>query len=762
MMHHQWEAQNGPNYDNGGVCIAMSRHRLLACIFTCASIGSLVGDRHFAASAQDKEGRGSSPGLSTQWQLPWIRRTDPVRSDGVIVFVHGVTGNARTTWSSGGSYWPELLARDEAFNGQDVYAYGYPSPRLAKSLSIDELADNLRLILSTDGVLSYKQITFVCHSMGGLVTRSFLLKYRDIAPRVRFLYFFATPTTGSPFAALARLVSKNPQFGGMYPVNDPDSYLATIQSAWLAAHLGLRSYCAYETQPLWGQLVIVGKDSATHLCTERLDPIDADHINIVKPADKNSNPYRALKEAFLETVPPTGQKPKEPVPLSPNKRQVRTPKPIQQEVDNKGPYPTQKSRRPNSPGTATLVPKVEVTAGKPGAAPTVVDGRIPGTRDWQSPFQGVLSGIGGGSFHIRSFRVANFDGVPYVKDIRLVDTDNYAKQYLNLNLVARINFVPMQAEEKLIACHADMLPCLNRKADVLLRDGTELKGIYMWVHGLTAYSSDGDPIELNDRKYDLFSVVRDTSNSSRPLNQQVIWFAMETGDLPRGQEWREAKRAMVAQLESAGFTVADRPIVHSAVVRVHYTDKCFAGCGATLILEKPDGHKLIEEDTVWFPREGANRYNTFKGLGELALALLTNDATPLVNIARSDESCTSVRRLARVPTNAVVKVLVDLLAEENRCASAAAEALCMMASSHQERVLFSPLFDSNLAKDWAAREISKSVDYFVVAEVKKGGAWLLGEIGDPAGLPTLNRITAPDLQPMVVRAKSKISKRANE
>jgi hypothetical protein len=66
---------------------------------------------------------------------------------------------------------------------------------------------------------------------------------------------------------------------------------------------------------------------------------------------------------------------------------------------------------------------------------------------------------------------------------------------------------------------------------------------------------------------------------------------------------------------------------------------------------------------------------------------------------------------------------------------------------------------SDLAKDWAAREISKQVDYFAVIKIKKGGAWLLGEIGDPVGLASLNAITAPELKTIIGQAISKIAKR---
>ena len=70
--------------------------------------------------------------------------------------------------------------------------------------SIDELAENLRLILDSEGIRSGPELIFVVHSMGGLVTRALLTKYRDIAQRVKLIYFFATPTTGSEQALKLR------------------------------------------------------------------------------------------------------------------------------------------------------------------------------------------------------------------------------------------------------------------------------------------------------------------------------------------------------------------------------------------------------------------------------------------------------------------------------------------------------------------------------------------------------------------------------
>ena len=143
----------------------------------------------------------ASPPIKKQWDVPWVRKTPGSR--GVIVFIHGVTGDARSTWLSGDQFWPGMLTEDSTFNGQDIYVYSYPSPRFRKTFSIDDIAENMRLVLTDDGVLKHEEVTFICHSMGGIVARAFILKYRPIAAKIRFIYFFATPTTGSPYATLA-------------------------------------------------------------------------------------------------------------------------------------------------------------------------------------------------------------------------------------------------------------------------------------------------------------------------------------------------------------------------------------------------------------------------------------------------------------------------------------------------------------------------------------------------------------------------------
>ncbi len=235
-------------------------------------------------------------------------RSSPSNS-GVIIFVHGATGDATSTWTNGatGAYWPDLLAQDQTFAGTDIYVYEYPTPALSKAMSINELAENMRARLLGDDVLRHDNVAFLAHSMGGILVRDFLVKYRSgnfkFAQKVRFVYFSATPTEGTPYAQLAGLVSQNRQLRGLYPMVDSDSYLADLQRNWLSADLNIPSYCSYERQAYLGQIV-VDQRSASNGCTKAIDPVDANHIDIVKPESANSLIHVAFRNAFRQEMLP--------------------------------------------------------------------------------------------------------------------------------------------------------------------------------------------------------------------------------------------------------------------------------------------------------------------------------------------------------------------------------------------------------------------------------------------------------------------------
>ena len=111
--------------------------------------------------------------------------------------------------------------------------------------------------------------------------------------------FFSTPTTGSQIASIVQYLWSNPQLTKMKSLKAED-YLADLLRQWLAASFKFPSYCAYEKRPTKGVSLVVNMDSAVALCTKAVDPIDADHIEIVKPTSQNSASYIAFKAAYAD------------------------------------------------------------------------------------------------------------------------------------------------------------------------------------------------------------------------------------------------------------------------------------------------------------------------------------------------------------------------------------------------------------------------------------------------------------------------------
>jgi len=231
-------------------------------------------------------------------QLTYVRR-NPARSE-TVIFVHGVLGNSRETWfnQQSGAWWPKLLATDKAFDKANIATLDLPTSMWNRGPAIDELADMVRQALEADESIRGQKLVFVAHSMGGVVVRAFLSKYRNYASKTRMLYFLGVPTTGASIASIAQLVSKNSQFRSLEPMSNA-SFLATLQRTWLAAPelRSLPTFCAYELRPTMG-LMVVEQQSVTNLCNEQVDPLDGDHSGIVKPSGVESRSHLALRAAF--------------------------------------------------------------------------------------------------------------------------------------------------------------------------------------------------------------------------------------------------------------------------------------------------------------------------------------------------------------------------------------------------------------------------------------------------------------------------------
>lgn len=104
----------------------------------------------------------------------------------VVVFVHGILGDAVTTWTAkNGAYWPRLLKEDKDFAGTNIYVYQYPSVARGTNLTPDEVADDLRKLLVADRVIDHDKVIFLSHSMGGILFARSCLSIASSRPRPR-------------------------------------------------------------------------------------------------------------------------------------------------------------------------------------------------------------------------------------------------------------------------------------------------------------------------------------------------------------------------------------------------------------------------------------------------------------------------------------------------------------------------------------------------------------------------------------------------
>jgi pimeloyl-ACP methyl ester carboxylesterase len=216
----------------------------------------------------------------------------------VIVFVHGLRGDADSTWtSSNGAYWPQLLLQDSTFDDFDIYVVNYPA-HLGGSSTIEDIVSNLYSQLKVDNVTQHQDITFVCHSLGGIVTEHLLLDHPEVVARVSFVYLLGTPLTGSAVANYVSVFGSNPVTHALNNGQDNDS-LQLLENHWKTYASKIVRYCGYEEKPWAGLGFIVDRQSATRDCDHEV-AIDGDHQGIAKPSGRRELSYIGLVNAVRD------------------------------------------------------------------------------------------------------------------------------------------------------------------------------------------------------------------------------------------------------------------------------------------------------------------------------------------------------------------------------------------------------------------------------------------------------------------------------
>lgn len=229
----------------------------------------------------------------------------------LMVFVHGLTGGPATWRNDKSPEWPEIVARDSLFKSADVYVAEYSSSYFGAGQTPPKIAQALTNKLRADDVniAQYQNVVFVAHSLGGIVVREFVLAdaNKDIRSKIKALFLFAVPGEGSEIANWAGLLPASETVLSLQQKKLYGSYLDDLSKRWTDAGLkSISSYCAYESLgvPIGPvNLIVVSPRSAGELCNARLQKIEANHLNIVKPRGAGDVRHLWLRNWYRKEFP---------------------------------------------------------------------------------------------------------------------------------------------------------------------------------------------------------------------------------------------------------------------------------------------------------------------------------------------------------------------------------------------------------------------------------------------------------------------------
>jgi len=228
-----------------------------------------------------------------------------------VVFVHGLDGDARKSWTvSGSSFWPLWLAEDVAEVA--VWSVGYAawsSGWRGQVMPIQDRAINVLAQLQNNGI-GDRPLCFVTHSMGGLLVKEMLLhaaegrtEFAHFATATKGVVFLGTPHTG---AGLAKVINAlGVVYRGTSAVGDLKRNSAHLRQLndryrnWVDV-VGIRNLVFFETLPTKGVHVVDEGSANPGLARVKPIPVDANHIDICKPADRTSVVYGQVRRFIAE------------------------------------------------------------------------------------------------------------------------------------------------------------------------------------------------------------------------------------------------------------------------------------------------------------------------------------------------------------------------------------------------------------------------------------------------------------------------------
>lgn len=237
----------------------------------------------------------------------------------LVLFVHGFTGG-RDTWRHevDGFLYDHLLENAALREGYDIAVFEYYSTlvnlfpvadsirqkivslfksiqtKAKKNISIYEISNLLTARIRFD-LENYQNIVVIAHSMGGLITKSYVLQELEAGRncKVKVILSLAVPHLGADLATYGKLLSNNQQIEDLAPLSE---LCPKLNDAWVKCDdkpIIKYFYGAYDT--------VVTKQSAIGTDNLEQDIISCDdtHLTICKPP-KNGLLVTAITKFLID------------------------------------------------------------------------------------------------------------------------------------------------------------------------------------------------------------------------------------------------------------------------------------------------------------------------------------------------------------------------------------------------------------------------------------------------------------------------------
>jgi Alpha/beta hydrolase family len=256
-------------------------------------------------------------------------------ADACIIFMHGILSDGEAAWTNAsGESWPQMLANNLQHDAA-IYTFTYRSDVFCRDYSLGDVVDSIRVFFDLEHLWQKRRLIFVCHSMGGIAARRFIVadQAKFIQNRTQIgLFLVASPSLGSrdanAMAFFARLIRNSQAEALRFSqsntwLNDLNKDFRNLKEG---GRLSISGKELVEDEAILIKKFLFGTQtvepwSAAQFFGEPYKVPYSDHISIAKPKDTEAIQYRLLLN-FIDEMMGRGLDHNPPIPVGPDEKEA--------------------------------------------------------------------------------------------------------------------------------------------------------------------------------------------------------------------------------------------------------------------------------------------------------------------------------------------------------------------------------------------------------------------------------------------------------